>query len=537
MEKTAILFDANIKSEIKPRTMCNMISAGRAMEGLRTDWLKQLEMLQNNCHFNYIRFHGLLSDDMGVVIEKNGRIYYNFHFIDELFDRLLALGIRPFVELAFMPSLLASGKKTQFWYRANVTVPKDFRLWEDLISHLVRHLVDRYGLEEVEKWYFEVWNEANLDAFWAGTRSDYFRLYEASARAVKSVSEKLRVGGPATSNFVPDDRFKGEREDLAKQATLKCEDIDSLFWKPVWIEEFLYFVKKENLPLDFVSVHPYPTDFALDDGSGTTKGRTRKKESLLDDIDTLHSIMCKHGFENLPIHFTEWNSSPSSRDYAHDYLQEAGYVAWAAINVSGKVDSLSYWTFTDIFEEEGPAPEAFHGGFGLITIDSVPKPAFNAMRMASRLGEEILGRSGEAILTRRKDGMLAALFVNWPEKMTKVPSMSPYPDYTKAEREEIDGENREVATRIAGVGKDRLFAIEILDREHGNATRLWEQLGHSENLSREEKSLLQAEAGSTIRYIVRSDEEGVLTIEAVLEPWAVMSIFELGLPSPDSFDV
>lgn len=177
MKINVISFNSSTKSKTSPRSLCNVISAGRAREGLRADWLEQLKMLQKSCHFNYIRFHGLLSDDMGVVSVSNGRLLYNFRFADELFDRLLNAGIRPFVELAFMPKALASGTQTQFWYRANVTIPKDFGLWEDLIRNLVSHLLGRYGIEEVENWYFEVWNEANLNAFWTGTRSDYLHLY------------------------------------------------------------------------------------------------------------------------------------------------------------------------------------------------------------------------------------------------------------------------------------------------------------------------------------------------------------------------
>lgn len=156
---------------------------------------------------------------------------------------------------------------------------------------------------------------------------------------------------------------------------------------------------------------------------------------------------------DLPIYCTEWNSSPSSRDYAHDYLQETGYIAWTAINTLGKLDALSYWTFTDIFKEEGPEPEAFHGGFGLITIDSIPKPSFNAMRMVSLLGGEIIARESDAILTKRKDGSLAIMAVNWPEEVEGAPGMSSYPDYRPAEKEEVAGEEKMPSLKIKSVGK------------------------------------------------------------------------------------
>ncbi len=218
------------------------VGAGRANEGLRADWQRQLRRVHEECGFRYLRFHGLFCDDMGVYREdKDGRPVYNWQYIDELFDFLESIGMKPFVELGFMPGALASGPQTIFWYRANVTPPKDYAKWEALIAAFVRHVTERYGAEEVRQWYFEVWNEPNLTGFWIGTtggrkddefaptaRAEYFKLYAASARAVKSVDPAYRVGGPATA---------GEG----------------------WIDETLAFCAGQRVPLDFISTHSYAT--------------------------------------------------------------------------------------------------------------------------------------------------------------------------------------------------------------------------------------------------------------------------------------
>src|ERR1700712_5154157 len=116
------------------------IGAGRANEGLRADWQQQLAMTKKECDFKYIRMHGLLSDDMAVYREgSKGNPEYNYQYIDALYDFLLSIKIKPFVELGFMPSALASGKETIFWWKGNVTPPKDYKKWEDLIRNLTQH--------------------------------------------------------------------------------------------------------------------------------------------------------------------------------------------------------------------------------------------------------------------------------------------------------------------------------------------------------------------------------------------------------------
>ncbi len=167
------------------------IGAGRANEGLRADWQQQLAFVKKECDFKYIRMHGLLTDDMGVYREdKNGNPEYNFQYIDVLYDYLLSIGMKPFVELGFMPDALASGNQTIFWWKGNVTPPKDYKKWEDLIRNLTLHFTERYGADEVKTWYFEVWNEPNLSGFWAGTQEEYFKLYMYTVKAIKSVNKE-----------------------------------------------------------------------------------------------------------------------------------------------------------------------------------------------------------------------------------------------------------------------------------------------------------------------------------------------------------
>ena len=297
------------------------IGAGRANEGLRADWQEQLILVKKECDFKYIRMHGLLTDDMGVYKEdKNGKPEYNFQYIDVLYDFLLSIGMKPFVELGFMPSALASGSQTIFWWKGNVTPPKDYKKWEDLIRNLTIHFTERYGVDEVKSWYFEVWNEPNLDGFWAGSQKEYFKLYTHTVQAIKSVNKDYRVGGPATAGSA---------------------------WEP----EMIDFCNKQNLPIDFISTHSYGVKQGYLDEFGNT-GTILDKHlmSVSGDVIRSREEIAQSTMPNLELHYTEWSSSYTPADPMHDCYHQAAYVLEKIKQVGTAPNSMSYWVFTDIFE-------------------------------------------------------------------------------------------------------------------------------------------------------------------------------------------
>lgn len=517
----SMTIDFTKKGKVLKHTWSNCVGAGRANEGLRADWQQQLETVVEACAFRYLRFHGLLHDDMHVYTEDNGIPHYNFQYIDKLFDFMLACGIRPIVEFGFMPKPLASNDSTQFWWKGNVAPPTDYRKWGNLVGELVEHWMKRYGKEEIERWYYEIWNEPNLNSFWDGTKSQYFELYRVSVQRIKAIDEKLRVGGPATSNFVPDGRFDGETEDVSCQATFQVGDLDELEWKGVWIEDFLKYCEEENLPVDFVSTHPYPTDFALD-GHGKCSGRSRYRDSLYDDIEWLRSVIARSAYPDVEIHLTEWSSSPTSRDYSHDYLPAAAYVIRSNLAVSGLVDSLSYWVFTDIFEEVGAGPEAFHGGFGMLTLQGVKKPVFHAYRMLNGLGTEELER-GEGYIFTRKEKRLAAVFYHYPENYSQTVPMSVYPDQKAARDCQAFGERRKYDFRITGLVPGDTYRLCILHKED-IAIELWNHMDLSAGLNREQEEQLRMQGEKMEEIRVDVNEEGELDLLFELDSWSIAEL-------------
>lgn len=333
------------------------IGAGRANEGLRADWQQQLAVAKEECGFKYIRMHGLLCDDMGVYcVDRQGKVHYNYQYIDALYDYLLSIDVKPFVELGFMPSALASGGQTIFWWRGNVTPPNDYEKWADFMKDMVQHFTDRYGAAEVRTWYFEVWNEPNLNGFWSGSQDEYFKLYQYTVKAIKSIDPAYRVGGPATAGAG-------------------------------WVPETIKFCTDNQLPLDFISTHSYGVRQGYLDEYGTSGTiLDSNPNSVSGDVLNSRRQITGSAMPELELHYTEWSASYTPSDPVHDSYYSAPYILNKLKQVGDAANSMSYWVFTDIFEESGPRYTPFHGGFGLVNYQGIKKPAFYAYSFLNKLG-------------------------------------------------------------------------------------------------------------------------------------------------------
>lgn len=524
----AQIIDVRVKTEPFTHYWSVGVGAGRANEGLRAGWLEHLQLVKKNCGFRYVRMHGLFHDDMFVYFRKpDGKVVYNWQYIDELYDRMLAIGVKPFVELGFFPKdMAAENSKTQMWWKGYVSVDRNnFGKWHDLIKAFTQHIVDRYGINEVLTWYFEVWNEPNLTGtggFFHGTKSDYFRLYKEAVTAIKSIDERLKVGGPATSNFIADHRHDGEILDHSQSRFYTQEEINKQQWKGVWIEDFLHYCEKENLPVDFISTHPYPTDYALDPETGRGKGAIRYVHSLKDDIQWLRQQLADSKYPEAEIHLTEWSTGPNSRDRMHDILPPAAYIIKTNLDCIGLANSLMYWTFTDVFEEKGGGEEIFHGGFGMINFQGLVKPSFHAYRMLNQLGDEKIYYKDPLFISRSsKTGKLSAIAFNYPKEYEQtVPSMQNFTNYMNASSKTLD-------IVLEELNPNACFEIEVLDKMHGNVYDAYLNMGapHSPNIR--EIEFLRQKAWDTVKEIVKVDEDGRLILKRDIDPWSCILIREL----------
>ena len=488
----------NLASEGKPYVPLwkKLTTAGRAAEGLRAAWRSQLRHVQERIGFEYIRFHGVLHDDMMIYHEDaEGKPFYNWQYLDSLYDFLLSVGIRPFVELSFMPSALASGTATTFWWKANITPPKDYGKWAELVRQFAVHCANRYGIAEVRKWYWEVWNEPNFkDSFWTSDRDGYFRLYAETAAALRKVDSRLRVGGPATTNFE-----KGEAP---------------------WVKEFLAHCAERGLPLDFVSTHPYPNDWPVGpDGKQLTV--YREEGATPSDLRWLRDTVASSQFPRAEIHLTEWNASARLGDLFLDTAFMATFVISNNIRSLDLADSLGFWTFTDIFEES-PLPETpFHGGFGMMNIQGLQKPSFNGYWYLGRLGTRRIAAGDGWFVTRTDDDSVQILMWNHCHFNQRF-AATDRSALTFHNRYDIFSSRGDLLFELAAEGADGTYrALEYtFDREHGSVFDAWVCNGAPAELGQGELEILrQCMHPSAKAYQIRS--ESALHASFLVKPHGV----------------
>jgi xylan 1,4-beta-xylosidase len=426
----AIEIDSNAPSHPLPHFWERMFGSGRAILSLRDDYRHDLREVKHITDFEYIRFHAIFHDEVGLYDEDaSGTPVYNYSYVDQIYDGLLANHIRPFVELSFMPKKLTSDPNAlhAFWYKQNVAPPKDWNRWGQLIEAFTRHLVQRYGDDEVAQWYFEVWNEPNID-FWVGNPKEdtYYQLYDEAARAVKRVSPRLRVGGPATA-------------------------------QAAWVDRFLAHCKEKSVPVDFASTHVYGNDKA-EDVFGTHE-QVPRNQMVCRAVKKVHDQIAASAYPKIPLIWTEYNADYGNQTQVTDSAYMGPFLANTIRECDGLTEFMSYWSLSDVFEEQGVVKTPFYGGFGLLAERSIPKAAFNDFALLHRLGDKRLDvGSDSALVTRRKDGSLEVAVWNLflPEEA---------------------GSPKTVTLRFRGLPHTRTARVTVVDKEHGSPLPAWGKMG------------------------------------------------------------
>jgi xylan 1,4-beta-xylosidase len=379
-----------------------------------------LRRMHDELHVESVRAHAILCDDLEVYREVDGEPVHDFSGVDRVYDALLDTGLRPVVELSYMPrDLAADPTRTVFAYEAVISPPKDWDRWADLVTALTAHLVDRYGIDEVrDRWSFEVWNEANLDVFWSGTEEEYLRLYDVTVAAVRKVDELLVVGGPSSA---------------AAQ----------------WVETLVLHTAETRSPVDFVSTHTYGSP-PLD----------------------LRPILSRHGREEVQIWWTEWGPGSQHFHLVGDSVFAATFLLEGMVSAMGRIEALSHWVASDHFEELGRPTGLSHGGFGLLTVGNLRKPRWWSLALLDRLGDDRLavtaagdGGGGLVKAVAARDGDDVDVVV-WCSSLDQ--SRIPFDDLL----------GRDVSLRVTGLAPGT-WAVEHhrVDEAHSNVFATWRELG------------------------------------------------------------
>jgi xylan 1,4-beta-xylosidase len=424
-----ISIDAKAQTTPLPHFWEQMFGSGRAALSMRQSYRDDMKTVKQVTDFKYVRFHAIFHDELGVYDEDaQGNPIYNWSYVDQIYDGLLDQGIRPFVEISFTPKKLASRLDYHaFWYKQIVAPPKDYNKWDALITAFAQHLIDRYGIDEVSKWYFEVWNEPNID-FWTGrpAQQTYFELYDHTARALKAVNQQIRVGGPATA-------------------------------QAAWVDAMIAHATQNNVPLDFVSTHVYGNDVSQDVFGD--KRTIAPHQMVSAAVDKVHAQIKASARPDIPLLWSEFNATYANEQPITDSIYMGPWMADTIRQCDGKVQMMSYWTFSDVFEEQGVVKTPFYGGYGLIAERSIPKPAFHVFALLHDLGDERIAEpENDVLVTRRKDGSLVIAAWNLVEP-------------------EATGPDKTLTFDVKGIAKNAKTAIRRVDAKHGDTLDAWKKMG------------------------------------------------------------
>jgi xylan 1,4-beta-xylosidase len=431
---------------------------------VRRDVQEQLKMAHDELGARHVRAVGMFDDEMRVLgkdpkhfnVAGGGEARVNWQVVDYVIDSLLDIGISPMFTTSFVPGEYASGTATVFTTKGRVSPPKDYKQWRDLVSGGVRHMIDRYGLDIVGGWYFEVWNEPNLQgSFFDGTQQDFWKLWSETYRAIKEVDATLRVGGPSTA-------------------------------RAEWVQDLIEFGRKNDCEPDYLITHVYnndstsgavapfdgPPEHSAPGSPHYATGAIRGVRRVLDELN--------FGGE---VHWNEWGRSWWPHFPDRESANEAAFVAKTMSEVSQLADYFAYWCLSDVYDQMGYGATTFHGNYGLLNLQGLRKPPYHAFQLLSKLGNERINTVVEngsdchgAIVTRRDDRCAALVY-----------------SYEAASEYSVREQTVEVELPAGVNWNTQNLTLHGISGNENNILSHWQRMGAPDYLRREELRELQSQ--------------------------------------------
>lgn len=475
-----------------------IITFGRAYEGLIADVQNQLIDIQKNFNYEYIRFTGIFNEDMHVYSEtENGISLYNWNYTDKLIDFLVSLNLKPFINLGYMPEKIASDSKYIFNWKGNISYPSDVKKWNNLVTNFINHLFERYGSELVESWYFEIWNNPDLEAFWGDSKERYFEFFKNTLNSIKKISKNIKVGGPSGNSIYKKNYYN------------------------LWIRDLYNYLSSNSYHLDFFSIHFYRYNYTKETDF---LGYINKKESIK-NLENIYSEFALNFQGKMELIVTEWNPGKMYGNYTQDTCYMATNIVYDFINTVNFVPKLAYWSFTDIFEEYGVSQDIFHGGFGLFTINNLKKASYNAFNLINRLGSSIIEKGEDWIITRNKN-KIQVLLCNYIEfDKNNLSDAKQNVDFFNRYNV-FDEKVKNIKIKIQNLEKGTYYVKRTrLNRSSGSVFDAWIQMGAPQNINNEIINILKSKENMDF-YIKKEDVIENLEIDESLIPHSV-TLFEI----------
>ncbi|GFP74477.1 GH39 family glycosyl hydrolase [Clostridium fungisolvens] len=506
-KKQSYVIELNSSVETFKKSWKKVLAFGRAAEGMREELRNQLRLVQKDIGFEYVRFHGILSDEMRLYSEDGqGNAEYNFTYVDELIDFLLEIKLKPFIELGYMPDQLAAEKKYIFAWKANISFPKSINKWNKLIKTFVKHLIERYGRNEVQTWYFQICDQWS---YFNNEDRRYFEFFRETYSSVKQVETKLRVGGTFDLQL---------------------------------LESYSCYLKDERIALDFIAVRTYSL---LPIGKSDSLELINKFGKVSDDelilqnsidyclyanesfiieyIDSFVNKIDKHKIDIKEFFISEWNTTPSQKDLIHDTCFKASFFVKNIIANFNKVNGMAYWSFSDIFEETKASNNIFHGGLGFITNNGIKKPIYYAYQLMNRLGNSIIRKENDFIATKNINNSIQILAFNYCHFIDDKKQCHSK-DITLKDRYHVfDEKNKNISFALKGLSGEVVVKTYRINKENGSAYDEWLRIGAPNSMETDELNYIKNK--SIFGYRMKSiDINGDLIINEKMEPHEVILI-------------
>ena len=470
--KNSVVCDVHVKGKNLNHYWSRLMTVGRAYDCLRADLQENIRTAVKEIGFKYIRFHGVFSDEMRVIgALKDGDYTFNWSYVDKVIDFFSTINLRPFFDFTFVPKELSSSESSVFWYKGNISMPKDLNQWLRMIDSFIGHCINRYGIEEVRQWYFEIWNEP--DYLWTGTQEEFFKFYKKTVETVLKKDKYLKIAGPSIMHKMD---FTGE-----------------------WLSNFINFINHNNLRLDYFTYHIYGEKNIQQRTTGEVIPILGGKDYIKQCVDFYQEQIKSLKNPVKEVHITEFNLAARHGNYLLDTMFVACFIIHNALKNIGKLNGLGFWTVSDIFEEDDYIQPTFGGGFGMMTAEGIKKPSYYAYYFLSKLGDEVLYEGEDYIITK-KDEDIQILAYN-------------YLFYDRAfqngDNSLLDFKHRydvfeekppiDLKITLKGLRGKYLVREEILDRASGSAFDIYESMGYPENLGELEVEYLKAMARPKIK--------------------------------------
>lgn len=499
----------NIKKEKELKKYWNkLINIGYAKDILNSDIQDQLKLLKSEIGFTYARFWGVFGEDMHVEDRSGDAISYNFSNVNKVLDFLVKNKYKPFIELGPKPKILSKSLMESFIMKKNNE--KSLEEWQSVIKAFLLNCIKRYGMEEIESWYFEIWNQftdpgptkdGNENKYKVEEFEQYYQVFELLKKTIKKMVPTVKVGGCGL--------------------VLEVQQWE-MFLQQWWM--------KDEHP-DFVSIYLYPHERDRENSNSIKKNTQSSNPNYIrKKTNQVRKYLRTSQFEDIELNITEWNNTISNRDYLNDSCFKSSYIVKNVVENINQVTMIGYWLFSDIFSDFIDSKNLLHGGAGLITKSGIKKPSYYAFSLLNQLGDTLIDKGEGYIVTKKHGDCYRIICYNYKHfdysyYLHSEASMKVHEQYNFFE----DNEKVNISIELDGVNEGKYRKKEIiLNRENGSILDEWIKFGAVEDMNQDEVDYLRQICVPYMKVEHIHSDNNVVNVDGILEPHEVR-IIELDL--------